>query len=116
MKLVNIINAETALKNLIQKELPLKTVYQVSKLIKKCEEEISIYEKLRNDLIIKKGEEQEDGSFSIKDSEKLSEYYKEIDTLLQTSIEGIQKIKLPDDIKLTTNDFILLEEFLEVQE
>lgn len=113
MKLKNILEAQESLSKISQMDLPLSYAYSLSKLIKKCEEELTIFNKLKNDLIVKNGVENEDGNYILKDTDALHEVNSQIEEVLNQEVEGINKISLPKDIKLSAQDLFALENFIE---
>jgi len=93
MKLVDIKNAEPALRKLANAELPIKLVFQISSVIDQIDPHLAKFEEFRVSLVKKYGVETENGIEVPKD--KLGEFNDEINSLLNAEITvNILPIKL----------------------
>jgi hypothetical protein len=77
--------------------LPVKVSYRIKRLIDKCESILKAYNEKRNELVKEFGTKDEAGNFSVKDPEKLAEFFVKLNELLEVeeSIE-FDKIKVDD--------------------
>lgn len=119
MKLQDIMNIQSSyLKLLDQSYLPARIKYNLSKDGKKIENEITEVSKLRNDLIIKYGEQGKDGMVSISpNSPNLQTFQLEYSDLLDEEIELITEpldieLFMRDECNLSAKDFIVLDKFI----
>lgn len=117
MKIKNIISAVASLQKIASAELSMKTLYSVSKLMKKVETELDFYNMERQKIAEKYGTRIDDETFRISDDKK-KDYEREMSELLDIEIEeDIKPITLPfnENVKLSYNDLIALEGFVDVQ-
>lgn len=125
MKLGEVRITLEGLKKIVNKELPIRTAYRLTKIMKAINDEFTSLEEARGKLIKKFAKEPEDGSKGpqgeIKvDPEKQDEFYKEFVVLLEEEIDlDINLISIEDlgDISLSPADMfglqIILEEEIE---
>jgi len=108
MKLVDIKNAEPALRKLANAELPIKLAFQISSVIDEIDPHLSKFEEFRVSLVKKYGIETENGIEVPKD--KIGEFNDEINNLLNAEITvNITPIKLDnisdvDNVKFSVRD------------
>jgi len=118
MELNEIVNGLESVKKLMASDLSIVTSYKLSKLAKKINEEFKDFEEKRIELIKKYGEEVKDkqGQYKIDSPEKVKLFNEELDKLLKLKVKfEFDKVKLSDikDAKLSANDLLSLEPFLE---
>ena len=121
--LENIINSAESLRALAQKELKGKTAYRVSRMLRELDNEYSLFNETRAELIKKYGVRDENGELVVSENgdytlekEHIEDFYKEINDLLKNEIElNVNKIELDDlgDITFTPNEMLMLEPFIE---
>jgi len=103
-----------ALNELILKPLPVKEAYKVAKLAKELREKEEVYREAKTAIFRKYGKEK-NGKIEImkKNQEKALE---EINELIAVKEEYSlkDKIKLPEDIELSAQQIILLEDLVEI--
>lgn len=123
VRLRNIIDGTEVLRKLAGQPLKGRTAFQVSKILKKLEEELNLFNSTRVELIKKYSKVDENGEI-IQDEngnvklqeDKLNDFNNEIAELLNTPIEiNSGKIKLIDieDINFTPAEMMALEELIE---
>lgn len=101
------------LRKLANLDMALKTSYWVNKLIQRLEPEINQFQKSRNELFAKYGEENDEKLLEIPE-EKRSEADAELNELLEQEISvDIDKIALSEDlVGISANDIRLLDPFV----
>lgn len=123
VRLRNIIDGTEVLRKLAGQPLKGRTAFQVSKILKKLEEELNLFNSTRVELIKKYSKvdennqiiQDENGNVQLQE-DKLNDFNNEIAELLNTSIEiNSGKIKLVDieDINFTPAEMMALEELIE---
>lgn len=117
IKLKKIVTANGALNKLMSKEVPIKVGFQLSKIAKKLNEELSIYNDNRVKLIKKYGEEdkKKNGNYNIK-KENIETFQKELTELMEVKVKvDIDKIKIKEieNVKLSGGDLLALDFLLE---
>ena len=123
VRLRNIIDGTEVLRKLAGQPLKGRTAFQVSKILKKLEEELSLFNSTRVELIKKYSKvdennqiiQDENGNVQLQE-DKLNDFNNEIAELLNTQIEiNSGKIKLVDieDINFTPAEMMALEELIE---
>jgi len=123
VKYFDILNSIDTFKKILEKELPIKTSIEISKLIKKLEEEIEIFnENLKRieEKYVPKDEngnviyiDEEKGTYRPTDPEKRMKEINELYELeVEIPIEKI-KIKIDDNFKISPKDIMLLREFID---
>lgn len=117
MKIIQVVDVRPSLQKLAAQDLSLKTLYKVSKLLDKLEEELVFYSTQR-EKILEKYCEFKDGQYQPKkeDMEKLNTEIKE---LLEVEIDSDIKevtIGVNEDVKLSYNDIVALKGFIRIEE
>ena len=103
MSLVEVKNAETALNKVLSSQLDIKTSYNLGKIVKKLNEELTNLESIRIKLVGKYGTVNEKGEKNV-EKDNLKEFYREYGEALKIEVEfDINKISIDklSDIKLT---------------
>jgi len=99
---------------------PPKDAYWFNRFVKKMNSANEDFNDVRNKLIKKYGEEDEEGNFSIPvdDTEKVKDFQTEFNELLniEFEIEGINKVKFPMELKLSPKEMGLMEEVFDMSE
>ena len=116
MKLGKVVNALPALQKLANENLTPKTLYWVSKLLRKLEKEIDVFNTSRTKLLKDLGKEIEPGKYKIPD-DNIPEFENRFNELMDIDIEetfNIVKIPTTEDIKLSYNDLQALDGFIEL--
>lgn len=118
-----IIESQEAMRNLLDKQLKGRTAFQVARLIKKLENEISSYNDTRVKLIERYAMKNDDGTFVINDKneyqftqENMNGFVQEMNKILTEDIEiDVNPIKLEelDNIDFTVMEMTMLEPFIE---
>ncbi|QNO14916.1 hypothetical protein HYG86_09090 [Alkalicella caledoniensis] len=98
---------------LIEKEIPIKVSYRISKMVKKVVEEYNLFEESRQKLLEKHGEKDEKGQLISKEGmvvfKDAEEFHKEFHSLSNTDIElDIKSLKLDDLGNITLSPKTLL--------
>lgn len=110
VSLNEVVSSVEGLKALLEVKLPIKIAYRIRKLVNNgLERELKNYDEARNKLICDLGEKQEDGTFSIKDPEKLKEFAKSMEELLTTKVEfdwELLKIEDLGEVQLASKDIV----------
>ena len=117
VKLEVIINSKTAFQELLKEKLPIKLAYKIKDTLKLLEPKFQTYEELRSEMIIEKyGEKEKDGeNWKVKKS-MTKEFFVELSELLSEDVDlNIEKIKLPDETKITPENAYLLEWLIETE-
>ena len=96
-------------------DYPPKDAYWFNRFVKKIGPAQEDWEEIRIKLIKKYGEEQEDGSFSVS-KERVPEFQTALQEIMdiEFEIEGINKIKFPDDLKLSPIEISLMEQVFDM--
>jgi hypothetical protein len=113
VKLAKIFESKEILIKVIDMELPIKTAYKLSKIVKEVEKEFIVVDEMRNKLIKKLGIEK-DGSISVP-KEKEQEFYIEFTSLLNDETElNIEQINIDEleNLNLTTKQIIAIDYLL----
>lgn len=123
VKLNTILESMDTLKELAQKELRGRTAYQVGKLIKKIDEEFSLFNETREKLIRKYAAVDEDGEFILNENNaytfkdnNYNLFMDEINSLVGTEISiDASPIQLDDisDLQFTPAQMVQLDPFIE---
>ena len=123
LKITDIINSVSTLKELMSKPLKSRVAYKVARLAREVENEYRLYDEKRVDLIKKfanhdeNGElvVDEEGSFSVAD-ENVAEFRKELMELMDVEIElNVDKVSLDelDGCDFTPNEMANIMVFVE---
>lgn len=110
----------SSLYNLINKELPIKISYKLSKLIKVLASEYELFKQNRDATINKYAEKDEDGNVRQLEDNKINIltpnlYQKEITELCEIGFNvDFEKIKIDDlgDINISVQDLLHLDKFI----
>ena len=116
MKLGKIVDALPALQKLGGENLTPKTLYWVSKLLSKLDDELSFYNKEHDKIIQELGSEVEGGKWQIP-PENSPEFARRLTELANIEIDGdfkVVKIPLTEQISLSYADIRLLEGLVEL--
>lgn len=123
VKLSTIIDSMNILKELANKELKGRAAFQVGKLIKKIDEEYSIFNETREKLLNKYAAKDENGNFKLDDNNSYTFednnfqlFMDEINTLIGTIITiNCNPINLNDlsELDFTPAQMVMLEPFIE---
>lgn len=120
MKLTNgeLFASREAFGRLIQRDdLPVKYAFEIVKLVKKLGTDMSAIEDQKNGLIKKYGTEK-NGQIQVEQSgENFGKFVVDFNELMKIETEVIfEKVKIPDNIKITGQDLAALEPFIEIVE
>lgn len=123
VKLNTILESMDTLKELAQKELRGRTAYQVGKLIKKIDEEFSLFNETREKLIHKYAAVDENGEFILNENNaytfkdnNYNLFMDEINSLVGTEISiDASPIQLDDisELQFTPAQMVQLDPFIE---
>ncbi len=125
MKLGEIRFLVNGLRKLIDKELPVKTAYKISKITQAVNIEFNALEVARGNLVKKYGKEEEVSKGKVPrgevkvDPEKEQEFFQEFNTLLDEDMKmDIDPISIDDleNISLTPADLLALQRILKEEE
>lgn len=121
--LQNILESQETLQSLSMKTLRGRTAYQVARLLKRLESELTAYNDTRMKLIEQYAKKAEDGTYELNErneyqftSENMQAYVEEINNLLQEKIElDVNPLNLDDlvDLEFTPADMVALEPFIQ---
>ena len=115
LKLFNIVNSREAFQELLREKLPIKIVFRLREILRLIEPKFQTYEDLRTKMITEKYGEQTSSGWTVKDSMK-EDFILELNELASEDIElDIEKVKLPDETKITYENVGLLEWIIEVE-
>lgn len=120
IKLVDVFQSKDSLVKLANSDLPIKTAYNLSKLVKKLNDEYQTLEDFRIELVKKYGE-LDGANYKVpQNGEKFDNFIKEYNDFMQTEIEvDISEIEVQMNdlkIKLTPIDIINIEKFIKLSE
>ena len=111
---------EESLKKLLNKELPLAAAYLLSKTVKTIEEELAGIEDTRKKLVSKYGVKVEGDGRIVVPPDKMPEFLKEFDLLLDTDLElNYSPIPLKTfgtKLELSAVDLVNLHRFIKEDE
>ncbi len=123
VKLNTLLDSLSILKELANKELKGRTAFQLGKLIKKVDEEYSLFNETREKLLNKYAAKDENGSYKIGENNEYTFennnyqlFMEEISSIINTEIEiEASPIKLEDigELQLTPAQMVMLESFIE---
>jgi len=122
VKLLTIINSIDVLKELSDSPIKGRTAYHVAKLLKKVEEELSLFNEGRTKLINTYSEKDENDNPIIENNSykilptKVNEFNEEIASLLNTVVSiDAEPIPLEDleNIEIAPSKIILIEDFIQ---
>ena len=115
MKIVQIVDARPSLQKLATQELSIKTLYEVSKLLDKLDEELVFYNKQR-DKILEKHCDIEGNQYKPREAE-IEQLNAKMQELLEMEIGYEVKevaISINEDVKLSYNDLVQLRGFVKI--
>lgn len=116
MKIIQILEARPSLQKLAAQDLSMKTLYKVSKLLGKLDEELAFYNEQRN-KILEKYCDIVDNQY-IPREENVQKLNEEMQELMNVDIDcEINEVVIgcDEDIKLSYNDLIALEGFVRIE-
>jgi hypothetical protein len=116
MKIVQVVDARPSLQKLATQDLSIKTLYKVSKLLDKLDEELVFYNKQR-DKILAKHCDIEGNQYKPREAE-VEKLNAEMQELLNMEIEYEVKevaIDVNEDVKLSYNDLVSLRGFVRIE-
>ncbi|NLZ46671.1 MAG: hypothetical protein GX896_08275 [Clostridiales bacterium] len=117
MKLLlgQIVNASSTLGRLADEKLPISESFKLAKLNKSLASELEIYDKERIKICEQYGDKDEENNrYNIKNQ---VEFEKAFSELLGLEIEmEFKKVNLTADIKITANELMLAEDFINFEE
>ena len=103
-----------ALRELIKRELPVTIAYKLMKFVKQIETKAVVFNEARVKMLETYGEKGEDNKYVIP-KEKTVEANQEWQKILNIEEEyEVEKVKLPEDVKIKTSELIILEKILKV--
>lgn len=114
LKLNEIKNLKDPLKELVDKEIPVKTAYKFLKLVKAVEQEVIDIEQMRIKMVKNYGEIKEDGKIIVTE-ENQKKFLKEYEDFMKTEVDlDIPDICIDDlgDINISVNSLSNLEVIL----
>ena len=112
---------KSPLKQLIDIGFPIKTSYQLAKMAHKLDSQFKIINEVKDGLLFKHGEKNDDGMININPTHKnWGKFIEEFNELLETEVElGMEKVQIPEkigdkDIEVSANILINLDQFVKV--
>jgi len=115
IKLSEILASKEALSKILDQELPIKTSFKLTKLVKFLDPELKNIEDHRIKLIKKYGEETEEGEVAVKGIDNIRQFNTEFSSLLDEEIE-IDFEPIPIDslekVVLNAADVMRIEKFV----
>lgn len=117
MKIIQVVDACPSLQKLAAQELSIKTLYKVSKLLGKLDNELVFYNEQRGKILAKYCDVV--GNQYQPREEDLEKLNTELGELLDTDIECEVKevaISIDEDVKLSYNDLVALKGFVRIDE
>ena len=113
MKLIKIVESVNAFQKLAEIDLPIQTSFIVSDILFKIEDKINNYNQQKNKLIQKFGTTEDGINYNFTDDNKIK-FIKELEELNNLDINlDVDKINLPNDIKVAPNILYNLYDFIE---
>lgn len=117
MNFLKIERAKSALISLSQQKISVSSAVALARLIKKCDEEIEIFRKQRNDIFCRYGKiNEEKGIVEFESEEKSDECAQALNELNNIEIEGIVPVKIKDEVSISAVDVINLDGLVEFEE
>lgn len=116
----NVMDSVEVLKHLMERNLKAKTAYQISRLAREVEKELTEINKTYQEIVKKYGEPSEENGeeYMVKEG-NIEEYNKEINEFLVSEIElNVNKIPIKEleNEDFTPTEIIKLEPFMEIEE
>ena len=111
----------SAVNRLLEERVPAKVAYNLRAVVKELPGKIELFHETKKSLFDRFCKKQEDGTLLIEsdrvvfiDEEAEKDFQKEMESLCDTEFEvSVNKVKLPDDIRISTLDLMILEPILE---
>lgn len=117
MNMRALVNAKPALIKIASQDLSMKTLYRVSKLLKKLDGELAIYEKQRQRIFEQHGEVS--GDIYVPREGHEEDFVREFNELLAVEVDmgDIKPVKIPADEKIAMSyqDLCAVREFIEIE-
>ena len=116
MKIIQVLEARPSLQKLAAQDLSIKTLYKVSKLLGKLDEELAFYNEQRNKILAQYCDIV-DNQY-VPREEELQKLNEEMQELMNIEIEYEVKevvIGLDENIKLSYNDLMTLVGFVRIE-
>lgn len=118
MKIRDLLAALPALQKLGGQDLPLRTLYKVSRVLKKLDENLDFYNKRREELVVKYCVVR-DGKYTARD-ECAEEFNEKFTELLNLEVEVDEKLPVvldpSENITLSYNNLTSLKHIIEFKE
>ena len=117
MKIKNVINALPSLQKLAGQDLSIQKLYKISKLMGSLENEVVFYNTQRQNILAQHCDVV-GNQYVPKSEEDVAVLNAKMEELLETDIDDVQEvvIGLNEDVKLSYNDLIALENFVRIEE
>lgn len=126
VKISDLLNATEVLQELSKKQLKARLAFDVSRLLKAADTEVTQFNEARMKVINKFGEKDENGELSTDESgncrivpANIPDFNNELNELINAEVElNAKKIKMDalEDLDFTPSDMVVLEPFIEVEE
>lgn len=126
LKLYEILNAVEVLKKVMNSAVSLKTAYRLSKVAKKCNEELALVQETQKKLVAKYGDKNEKGEVltdakgNVTVSEEAAKEYKtELAEFLNTEVEiDVDQvvIKADEKIEISAAELMVVENIIKIEE
>ncbi len=126
VKISDLLNATEVLQELSKKQLKARLAFDVSRLLKAADTEVTQFNEARMKVINKFGEKDENGELSTDESgncrivpANIPDFNNELNELISAEVElNAKKIKMDalEDLDFTPSDMVVLEPFIEVEE
>lgn len=117
MNMRALVDAKPALIKIASQDLTIKTLYKVSKLLKKLDDELMIYEKSRQRILDSHAEISGDTYVPLSGHEE--DFVREFNELLSLEVDmgDIKPVRIPENenIKLSYQDLYAVREFIEIE-
>lgn len=124
VKISDLLNATEVLQELSKKQLKARLAFDVSRLLKAADTEVTQFNEARMKVINKFGEKDENGELSTDESgncrivpANIPDFNNELNELINAEVElNANKIKITalEDLDFTPSDMVVLEPFIEV--
>ena len=126
VKISDLLNAAEVLQELSKKQLKARLAFDVSRLLKAADAEVTQFNEARMKVIDKFGEKDENGELSTDENgncrivpANIPDFNNELNELISAEVElNANKIKMNalEDLDFTPSDMVVLEPFIEVEE
>lgn len=126
VKISDLLNASEVLQELSKKQLKARLAFEVSRLLKAADTEVTQFNEARMKVINKFGEKDENGELSTDENgncrivpANISDFNNELTELISAEVElNANKIKMNalENLDFTPSDMVVLEPFIEVEE